>query len=59
MSNTRKDLLTEKDDRSRTKGVPHKEREFIPEICHVCDGFGHDFEGNLCPVCSGEGIIIE
>ena len=58
MSNTRKDLLTEKDDRWKMKGVPHKEKELEPFPCPVCLGFG-DIDGETCDYCSGSGEVYE
>ena len=66
MSNTRKDLLTEKDDRWRTKGVPHKEKVLEPFPCSVCGGFGwlevHKYDKDTmetCSYCDGTGEVYE
>jgi DnaJ-class molecular chaperone len=58
MGRTVKDLLREKDDRWRTKGHPHPEKEFEPVPCPVCSGFGVIYN-HTCEYCGGLGEVSE
>jgi DnaJ-class molecular chaperone len=58
MSKTTKDLQTEKDRTWRTKGVPHKEKDFVPIPCPHCLGFGY-IDDEVCEHCMGTGEDYE
>ena len=63
----KKNLENEVDDSWRRKGVPHLQKEDVPDVCPNCQGLGFidvkDSSGRsyaeICLICEGTGEVYK